>query len=371
MGDNQSKVHQDVDIEKFYKMYAVIGRGAFATVRQGRRKGARKKDKDVAIKIVRTSALEDDEKRGVKEEIRLLLNITHPNIVNLHEVYVTEKCVYLVMELFGGGEMFDRICDEGFFSEVRAAFSIVQILDALIYLHGLNICHRDIKPENLFYSTRRKKSKLVIGDFGFAKWTKDPMQTMCGTPEYVAPEILMNTPYCHKVDCWSLGILLYVLLCGYPPFYGETVMELYGNVLTKPLVFEKEDWQHISEEAKDLITKLLDRDPTKRLTAEEAKKHSWITKTITSTNERGLGKVYQKRMRRYVAVQRMRAGVTTMIAMWRMAKILKRSIEEDMNPVVVGNDLNTDKVKVVGTDSKGEEQDDLNADIEIISKVII
>jgi len=369
MGVNQSKVHQDVDIEKFYKMYAVIGRGAYATVRQGRRKGARKKDKDVAIKIVRLAKLEDDEKRGIKEEIRLLLNVNHPNIVKLNEVYVTEKNVHLVMELFDGGEMFDRINDEGFFSEGLAAFSTVQILDALIYLHGLNICHRDIKPENLFYSTRRKNSKLVIGDFGFAKWSTNPMQTMCGTPEYVAPEILNNTPYSHKVDCWSLGILLYVLLCGYPPFYGETIPELYDNVLTKPLVFEEEDWEYISEEAKDLISKLLVRDPKKRLTAEEAKKHSWITKAIT--NERGLGKVYQKRMRRYTAVQRMRAGVTTMIAMYRMAQIIKQSIEEDVKPVVVVNDLIKDKVEAVETGSNEEKQDDLKANIEIISKSIV
>jgi len=353
MGANQSRVHKDVDIREFYNMYAVIGRGAFATVRHCRRKDAIKKDKDVAIKIVRTAGLQNEEKQAVQQEIRLLLNINHPNIVKLHEVYVTKKRVHLVMELLEGGEMFDRIVNEGFFSEELAAFSIVQILDALIYLHEFNICHRDIKPENLFYSTRRKTSKLVIGDFGLAMQWKEPMKHMCGTPEYVAPEILSNTPYDQKVDCWSLGIVLYVLLCGYPPYYAETHVTLYDHILTKPLVFVEEDWSRISEEAKDLLRKLLIKDPKERLTAHEAKKHPWLTNALS--NKKPFGRTYQKRMRRYTAVQKLRAGVTTMFAMYRMARVITDTIREDMKPAIVMNDL-------------VENQDDLKADIEITEK---
>jgi len=172
MGQYKSKIIDDTRIRTVYKLKEEIGRGNYATVRRANKLVRTADDKDVAIKVVKKARLDEEEKRGLKEEILLLLKVDHPHIVKMYEVYVSKKNVYLVMELLEGGEMFDRIVSEKFFSEKIAAYAIVQILDALIYCHSKGICHRDLKPENLLYSTSSLKSKVVIGDFGLAKDTR-------------------------------------------------------------------------------------------------------------------------------------------------------------------------------------------------------
>jgi len=330
MGQHQSKIHEDIEIRKVYHLYEVLGRGSYATVRRGRKKKRGPKDPDVAVKVVKTSRLDDEEKKGLEEEIRILLKLDHPNIVKLHEVYIAkQRKVYLVMELLEGGEMFDRIIEERYYTEATAAFSIVQILDALVYCHSKNVCHRDLKPENLFYTSADKNSKLVIGDFGLAAHGKKLMNECCGTPQYVAPEILQNKPYTNKVDLWSVGVVLYILLCGYPPFYADTHPMLYVKIIDDPFEFDKEDWGSISVEAKDLVSKLLTKDPKKRISAAEAKKHPWLVKA--AMYNKSLGDKYVDRMRRFKAVQRLRAGVTTMVAVIRMANIMNELIKESMS----------------------------------------
>jgi len=329
MGKHQSKIHKDSEIRKVYNLYEVLGKGSYASVRRGRKIKSGPSDRDVAVKVVKTSGLDFEEKEGLEEEIRILLDMDHPNIVKLHEVFISKrKKVYLVMELLQGGEMFERIIEERHFSEATAAFAMVQILDALIYCHAKEICHRDIKPENLFYSTTDKKSKLVIGDFGLSAQGEKLMETCCGTPQYVAPEVLQNKLYTNKVDCWSVGVVLYILLCGYPPFYAESNPLLYSKIIKEPFEFDPEDWEHISDEAKDLVRKLLTKNPERRPSAIEAKKHPWLVKAANF--DKALGDKYLERMRRFKAVQRLRAGVTTMVAVMRMARIMNDLISESV-----------------------------------------
>jgi len=330
MGQDQSKIIRDKRIRTVYKLKEEIGRGNYATVRRANKLGAAANEKDVAIKVVKKARLDPEETRGLEDEIRLLLQVDHPHIVKMYEVFISKKNVYLIMELLEGGEMFDRIVSERHFSEQIAAFAIVQILDALVYCHSKGICHRDLKPENLLYCTKEPKSKVVIGDFGLAKdTTGQHMTTCCGTPQYVAPEVLKGKNYGVEVDCWSLGVILYILLCGYPPFYADTHPRLYQVIQAGKYSFDEDDWGNISEEAKDLIMQLLHMDPAKRITAKNAKNHKWLTKA--ATNDKALGNKYQNRMRRFNAVRRLRAGVTTTIAICKMAQIVQSIIEEREN----------------------------------------
>jgi len=327
MGQDQSKIITDKRIRTVYKLREEIGRGNYATVRRANKLDAAANEKDVAVKVVKKARLDPEETKGLQDEIRLLLHVDHPHIVKMYEVFVSKKNVYLIMELLEGGEMFDRIVSERHFSEQIAAFAIVQILDALVYCHAKGICHRDLKPENLLYSTKEPKSKVVIGDFGLAKDAgDDPMSTCCGTPQYVAPEVLKGKEYGVEVDCWSLGVILYILLCGYPPFYADTHPRLYQVIQSGKYSFDEDDWGSISDEAKNLIVQLLDMNPATRITAKDAKDHKWLTKA--ATNDKALGNKYQNRIRRFNAVRRLRAGVTTTIAICKMAQIVRTIIEE-------------------------------------------
>jgi len=153
------------------------------------------------------------------------------------------------------------------------------------------------------------------------------MSTCCGTPQYVAPEVLANKPYDKKVDCWSVGVILYILLCGYPPFYAETHPRLYQLIQRGRFKFDDEDWSKISDGAKDLIKRLLTKNPQVRISAKDAKRHKWVTDA--ATNDKALGNKYQNRMRRFNAVRRLRAGVTTTLAICKMAHIIRILIEEN------------------------------------------
>ncbi|XP_037677033.1 calcium/calmodulin-dependent protein kinase type 1B isoform X6 [Choloepus didactylus] len=176
------------------------------------------------------------------------------------------------------GELFDRIMERGSYTEKDASHLVGQVLGAVSYLHSLGIVHRDLKPENLLYATPFEDSKIMVSDFGLSKIQAGNMLgTACGTPGYVAPELLEQKPYGKAVDMWALGVISYILLCGYPPFYDESDPELFSQILRASYEFDSPFWDDISESAKDFIRHLLERDPQKRFTCQQALQHLWIS----------------------------------------------------------------------------------------------
>ncbi|KAM4712206.1 calcium/calmodulin-dependent protein kinase type 1D isoform 2-T2 [Anableps anableps] len=204
--------------------------------------------------------------------------IKHENIVALEDIYESPDHLYLIMQLVSGGELFDRIVEKGFYTEKDASTLIRQVLDAVNYLHKMGIVHRDLKPENLLYFNPQDESKIMISDFGLSKMegSGDVMSTACGTPGYVAPEVLAQKPYSKAVDCWSIGVIAYILLCGYPPFYDENDSKLFEQILKADYEFDAPYWDDISDSAKDFISCLMEKDPAKRFTCEQALRHPWI-----------------------------------------------------------------------------------------------
>lgn len=201
----------------------------------------------------------------------------HPNIIRLYETFEDDQNVYLVMELCEGGELFDRIITEGTFSEKAAAAYVRQILSALFYLHNRGVCHRDIKPENFLLGSKHPDAQLKLIDFGLsARFSNNGfMRSKSGTPYYVAPEVLAGK-YTEKCDIWSVGVLTYILLCGYPPFNGRTDKDILAQVRRGYVKFPEPEWLDISENAKNFVQQLLDFNPNNRLSAEAALEHAWI-----------------------------------------------------------------------------------------------
>ncbi|EPY73703.1 Calcium/calmodulin-dependent protein kinase type 1B-like protein [Camelus ferus] len=180
------------------------------------------------------------------------LRVSHPNIVALEDVHESPSHLYLAMELVTGGELFDRIMERGSYTEKDASHLVGQVLGAVSYLHSLGIVHRDLKPENLLYATPFEDSKIMVSDFGLSKIQAGNMLgTACGTPGYVAPELLEQKPYGKAVDVWALGVISYILLCGYPPFYDESDPELFSQILRASYEFDSPFWDDISESAFD------------------------------------------------------------------------------------------------------------------------
>ncbi|XP_067247719.1 calcium/calmodulin-dependent protein kinase type 1D isoform X3 [Chanodichthys erythropterus] len=249
-------------------------RGAFSEVVLAEERST---GKMFAVKCIPKKALKGKES-SIENEIAVLRKIKHENIVALEDIYESSNHLYLIMQLVSGGELFDRIVEKGFYTEKDASTLIRQVLDAVNYLHTMGIVHRDLKPENLLYFNPQDGSKIMISDFGLSKMegTGDVMSTACGTPGYVAPEVLAQKPYSKAVDCWSIGVIAYILLCGYPPFYDENDSKLFEQILKADYEFDAPYWDDISDSAKDFISCLMEKDPSKRYTCDQALRHPWI-----------------------------------------------------------------------------------------------
>jgi len=214
--------------------------------------------------------------------------VDHKNILKLYEVYEDEDHFFLVLELVEGLELFDKIVDRGNYSERDAANIVKQILEAVRYLHKEGIVHRDLKPENLLSAGEGESEVVKVADFGFAKnFGEEKLVTSCGSPGYVAPEVLTEDTYTNAVDMWSVGVIIYILLSGYPPFYDESPPKIFKKITEAKYDFDDPVWDDISDMAKDLIKKLLVKDPEQRLSAKQCLKHPWIAGQAVNTDVKG------------------------------------------------------------------------------------
>ncbi|KAL4658657.1 calcium/calmodulin-dependent protein kinase type 1G-like [Arapaima gigas] len=267
------------NIRDVFDFIEVLGSGAFSEVFMVRE---RKTGKRFALKCVKKQHLQT---KNLENEIAVLRRVKHENIIGLEDFYESNTHYYLVMELVLGGELFDRILDRGMYTEKDASHVIQQVLQAVSYLHRNNIVHRDLKPENLLYYSQDENSKIMISDFGLSKIEDNGMMsTACGTPGYVAPEILAQKPYSKAVDCWSIGVITYILLCGYPPFYEDNESKLYSKIMNAEYEFDSPFWDDISASAKDFIRNMMQKNSKLRYTSEQALRHPWINEN-TARNQ--------------------------------------------------------------------------------------
>ncbi|KAA8896120.1 ca/CaM-dependent kinase-1 [Sphaerosporella brunnea] len=242
----------------------------------------------------------------VHDELKLLEQLHHPHIVAFHDWFESRDKYYIVTQLATGGELFDRICEYGKFTEKDASKIIRQVLDAVCYLHDNNIVHRDLKPENLLYLTSDADSSLVLADFGIAKHldSSDSMlNTMAGSFGYAAPEVMLKKGHGKAVDMWSLGVITYTLLCGYSPFRSESLPDLIEECSNGRVIFHERYWKEVSKDAKRFIGDLLQPNPEDRPTSKEALNHRWL-KGETATDHDILPEI-----KSFIAKARLRRGI--------------------------------------------------------------
>jgi len=251
----------------------------------------RKTGDKVAVKVIKKQTVAGEDIKLLRREITNLKTLDHPNILKLYEVYEDKDNFYLVMELVRGQELFDKIVARGQYSERDASNITRQFVSAIEYLHLRGIAHRDLKPENLLSVGQGENEVMKVADFGLSKnFSDEKMQTSCGSPGYVAPEVLECESYDKAVDMWSIGVIIYILLVGYPPFYADNDPALFKKIIACDYDFG-EGWDAISDQAKDLVRKLLVKDPKKRLTATGVLSHPWIAGRDLSSKQLQMGKL--------------------------------------------------------------------------------
>jgi len=294
-----------------------LGRGNFAVVRKVKRKSD---GKFFAAKIINKKDLKDKDMRKLHDEVKILERLSHPNINTLIETLDTKNHLYLVLQLLTGGQLFDSILKRMRYTEEEAADVIRQIARACEYMHANGVIHRDLKPENIVYLDEAN-SQICVTDFGLAKLVKKgvQMKTACGTPGYVAPEILHLQKYDSKVDMWAVGVILYILLCGFPPFVEKNLKALYRLIKSGKFSFPSPYWDKVSKEAKDCIVRLLHVDSKERLSATGLLKHEWIA--MKCKNDQNLVQGgYDHRFKRYVLLGKLRRGVDYILFLNRLSR---------------------------------------------------
>uniref|UniRef100_A0A667XPI5 calcium/calmodulin-dependent protein kinase n=1 Tax=Myripristis murdjan TaxID=586833 RepID=A0A667XPI5_9TELE len=264
-----------------YQLYEELGKGAFSIVRRCVKVLS---GQEYAAKIINTKKLSARDHQKLDREARICRLLKHPNIVRLHDSISEEAHHYLIFDLVTGGELFEDIVAREYYSEADASHCIQQILEAVLHCHQMGVVHRDLKPENLLLASKSKGAAVKLADFGLAIEVEGDQQAwfgFAGTPGYLSPEVLRKDPYGKAVDLWACGVILYILLVGYPPFWDEDQHRLYQQIKAGAYDFPSPEWDTVTPEAKDLINKMLTINPAKRITAAEALKHPWISHRST------------------------------------------------------------------------------------------
>ncbi|XDG07020.1 hypothetical protein ABKA04_006635 [Annulohypoxylon sp. FPYF3050] len=321
-----------------YRFGRTLGAGTYGIVRE-----ADSPNGKVAIKIILKKNVKGNEKM-VWDELEMLQRLKHPHIVRFVDWFESRDKWYIVTELATGGELFDRICEQGKFTEKDASQTIKQVLGAVDYLHNRNVVHRDLKPENLLYLSRNADSDLVLADFGIAKMldTKDEvLTTMAGSFGYAAPEVMLKKGHGKPVDMWSLGVITYTLLCGYSPFRSENLQDLIDECSNGKVVFHERYWRDVSDDAKDFIMHLLQPDPDDRWTSQQALKHSWLS------GENATDHNLLPEIKAYIAKARLRRGIE-LVKLANRIEALKIQEDDPENP-----DFNDSSVSAAGHSKSG------------------
>eukprot|EP00743_Colponemidia_sp_Colp-15_P009958 GILK01010923.1.p1 GENE.GILK01010923.1~~GILK01010923.1.p1 ORF type:complete len:658 (+),score=75.11 GILK01010923.1:67-1974(+) len=320
-----SSTDHPVPINQLYEFRGKLGAGQFAVVREAMNRTTNQR---VAIKIIDKGRLLPSQQSRLHAEVQVMRTAQHPHIVKLLDVFETDLHLYIVMELARGGELFDRICERGHFSEKTASRVMQKMVEAVDYLHSLGIIHRDLKPENVLLDSMDDDINIKIADFGLCKiFEKNDelaaprltrAKTNVGTPGYQAPEVLERKAYGNECDLWSLGVILYILLCGFPPFQDNDGDPSNQNRLIREATFSFPSpwWDSISDLAKDLVSHLLVKDVTQRYTADQVLNHPWIMGV--NTPDMHLSTMI-RRAKQFNAQRRLRSIVFASMALSRMS----------------------------------------------------
>ncbi|XP_034026725.1 calcium/calmodulin-dependent protein kinase (CaM kinase) II beta 1 isoform X8 [Thalassophryne amazonica] len=264
-----------------YQLFEELGKGAFSVVRRCVKLCT---GQEYAAKIINTKKLSARDHQKLEREARICRLLKHPNIVRLHDSISEEGFHYLLFDLVTGGELFEDIVAREYYSEADASHCIQQILEAVLHCHQMGVVHRDLKPENLLLASKCKNAAVKLADFGLAIEVQGDQQAwfgFAGTPGYLSPEVLRKEAYGKPVDIWACGVILYILLVGYPPFWDEDQHKLYQQIKAGAYDFPSPEWDTVTPEAKNLINQMLTINPAKRITAQEALKHPWVCQRST------------------------------------------------------------------------------------------
>lgn len=319
-----------------------LGEGQFAIVRRGVHKVT---GQIVAVKCIELSRLTKEDEDALEVEVEVMRKLNHPNLVQFIDYFEGVDYNYLVMELMSGGELFTRIVEKEKYSEKEAQRLIRTLTDAMGYCHSAGVVHRDLKPENILLANDSDDAPIKIADFGFAKFDKGnahQLSTACGTPGYVAPEILSGGKYGREVDVWSCGVIFYILLCGYPPFHSSNQARLFELIKTGTFEFDPTDWKDISEQAKDLIRKILVVDPAKRYTTSQILTHPWLLSEVSDaplTSTLGQLKMFNARRKLRAGMNAVRSAVRVRMMLTALKSGLATPTLPGETPIVAASEV--------------------------------
>lgn len=315
-----------------YTFGKTLGAGSFGIVRYAR---DNKTNEEVAVKIILKKALKGNEEM-VLDELKMLQELEHPHIVGFRNWFESKDKFYIVTQLATGGELFDRIVEQGRFTEHDASLVVVQMLEAVKYLHDKSIVHRDLKPENILYLTKAQNSNVVLADFGIAKRLEDTdvLYSSAGSFGYAAPEVILGTGHGKPCDVWSLGVITYTLLCGYSPFRAENVQDFINEVKhNNAVIFHADYWKDVSKDARRFIIKVLQYDPDKRPTAAEMLADPWLVSIASLHKETDLLPSIKSR---FDAKTKFRQAIEVVKLNNRIKKLKQHQTDEDDDPNEIG-----------------------------------
>ncbi|XP_019955682.1 calcium/calmodulin-dependent protein kinase type II delta 1 chain isoform X7 [Paralichthys olivaceus] len=322
-----------------YQLYEELGKGAFSVVRRCMKIST---GQEYAAKIINTKKLSARDHQKLEREARICRLLKHPNIVRLHDSISEEGFHYLVFDLVTGGELFEDIVAREYYSEADASHCIQQILESVNHCHINGIVHRDLKPENLLLASKLKGAAVKLADFGLAIEVQGDQQAwfgFAGTPGYLSPEVLRKDPYGKPVDMWACGVILYILLVGYPPFWDEDQHRLYQQIKAGAYDFPSPEWDTVTPEAKDLINKMLTINPAKRVTATDALKHPWICQRSTVASMMHRQETVEC-LKKFNARRKLKGAILTTMLATRNFSVAKSLLNKKTDGVKINNKAN-------------------------------